>query len=155
MSRSIVRSKARIFFMEVPSFLRAYLSTPYMTQQKEEKFPFKRKGTTGFMQISAHPTYTGSLLQRNRPDPPLMSSGIARGALPAMMIPVFPSSPHPWNGHLPDFVRTAIDCSREWSRTQYPFWLFSGLKIRPASQPSGFLRCGFMLPSPRTGQGKS
>ena len=76
------------------------------------------------MQISAHPAYTGSLLQRNRPDPPLMSSETARGVLPAMMIPAFPLFPHSWIGHLPDFIKTAIDCSREWNRTQYPFWFF-------------------------------
>lgn len=62
-------------------------------------------GRYGFMQISAHPAYTGSLLQRNRPDLPLMSSGITRGVLPAVMILV--------------------------SRTQYPFWFFFWSKKPP------------------------
>ena len=39
MSRSVERSKASIFFMEVSSFLMAYLSTLYMTKQKENGSP--------------------------------------------------------------------------------------------------------------------
>ena len=74
-------------------------TAPYHTIEAKKKKSCKARkmefaGNAGVMQISAHPAYTGSLLRRNRPDPLLMSSGPTGGVIPAMMIPVFPSSPH-------------------------------------------------------------